>query len=387
MRKTIISLAALVVGLASSNASMAQEQKLWTMAFTANNGSWSASSLDNQGSQSMAYFQVSRQGGNWGGALTTKFANTSYKTEYGGPDTLDISSMTGTSISTFYNVKRGATTLRAGLDMDLPTGKNSYSDAEVEKLILDRLSEDLMLVTSYGEGTNIIPHALLAHSFGEKLTLGFGAKYEITGKYDITEDTEGDELNPGDRTFIVANAAYSWRKGDFILLTATYASATEDTQKDIPVFKQGVINTVEIRSINKLSNGMTLIISASSSSQEKNSSLGGDNKLVQEILNSNNNITQLYGSGIYPYTRNMSITGMAGYKAAGANGYVDSDPLYDGGRTVLFVEPGVMWTGRKDMRVSFKGRYSMVDDKKDAFSSEDTSYSLINLDLGLIWAF
>ena len=389
MRHIFIS-AALAAGLlgftAPAQAGEGRQDNAWLLAVSANSGSWSASGLENKGSQTVEYLQLSRQDTWWGFAVTGKYVNTSYTNQTGGGK-LDINSPTQTNIATYLYHEAGRATFKAGVDLDLPTGKNSYTDLEIEQLVTDALAEDLMLINSYGEGQNIIPHALAALAVSDSLSMGLGVKYEITGKYDITEDTQGDELDPGDRMFAMANAAFRLSEGNHLIFTVTYASATEDKQAGSPVYKQGALTAVEARWMGAASSGATIIVSAAMKQQGKNETLGEGNKLSPEVVNSNNNATQFFAAGAYPFSRALAVTAMAGYKSVSANGYEADNPMFDGGRTALFIEPGVRWSPKETMYITLKGRYASISDKRDSFSAKDTSYTATNIDLGLAWEF
>ncbi|MDH5637152.1 MAG: hypothetical protein OEZ04_01525 [Nitrospinota bacterium] len=388
MKKTIPFQVALALMVFIPATALAQEARStpWLVAITSNSSSWSASGLDSEGVQNVQYAQLSRREQGWGVAVTGKYVNTSYTNQTGGGK-LEISSPTKTSIASYLNYERGAMTLRGGVDLDLPTGKNSYSDIEVEQLITDPLSEDLMMINTYGEGSNVIPHALVAYAFTKAFSVGVGMKYEMTGKYDITVDTEGDELDPGDRILAMANAALKLSDERYLILTASYASATEDKQKDAPVYRQGEITAFELRGMNTFNSGLTLIASAAVKSQGKNQTLGEGNQLAPELVNSNNNSWQVFAAGTYPVTGKIKAAAVAGYKVVSANGYEEGHPLQDAGRTAMFIEPGAKWSPKESMYVTLKGRYTAISDNKDTFSKEDASYTVTNLDLGLAWAF
>jgi len=388
MKKTIPIQVSVAVAIFLVSAASAQEaaQTPWQLAITSNAGSWSASGLENEGIQNVQYVQLSRREQGWGVAVTGKYVDTSYTNQAGGGK-LEISSPTKTSISSYLTTERGPMTLRGGVDLDLPTGKSSYSDVEIELLITDALSEDLMLINTYGEGSNVIPHFLVAYAVTKSVSVGVGMKYEITGKYDITADTEGDELDPGDRILAMANAALKLAEDSFIILAASYASATEDKQKEAPVYKQGQITAFELRGMNTFSSGITLLVCAGLKSQEKNQMLAEGNKLAPELLNSNNNSWRVFTAATYPITGKITGAALAGYKVVSSNGYEEGDPLHDAGRVAMFIEPGVKWVASETMYVTLKGRYTVIKDKKDTFSQDDADYALTNLDLGFVWAF
>ena len=122
--------------------------------------------------------------------------------------------------------------------MRLPTGKASYSETELNSIFTDDLSQDLMLVNSYGGGTNLSPHFMAAYKVGS-FVLGAGLKYEITGEYDPTTDTADDNFDPGDRLLALINAVWTMTGDRFMMLTLTYGSVGKDKQGGADVYQEG----------------------------------------------------------------------------------------------------------------------------------------------------
>ena len=93
------------------------------------------------------------------------------------------------------------------MDFKLPTGKASYTEDELHRILIDDLSQDLMLLNSYGGGINISHHMLIAYNM-DNIVLGGGIRYEVTGPYDPTSDGDGSDFDPGDQLLVLGNVVW-----------------------------------------------------------------------------------------------------------------------------------------------------------------------------------
>ena len=358
----------------------------FTVSATANYGSWSSIAGDNKGSQGLGYFQAAYDAANWGVAVTGKGANTSYKTVLS-EDRLEFSTLTDTSISTYYSYKTGDLMLRGGVDLSLPTGKHSYTGSELGRIITDPLSQDLMMVNTYGAGTNVTPHLMAVYRVSDQFTIGGGARYEFTGPYDPTSDVSADNLDPGDRVMAMLNGVLTLTDSDYFMISAMYNQSGVDKQEGKEIFRTGAMYSLEARYIRKWEESFSSIFSVAYRQQDKNEILSATNVLNAELSNSNNNSWEAYINNVYRHSDDFSFTGMAGYKQVFPNGLKADEALYDGGRWKAYVEPGAMWFLSQANYVSFKLRYSYIFDKKDSFASEDSGYNVYNADLGYTYSF
>lgn len=357
-----------------------------TVSATGNYGTWSSIAGDNSGSQGLAYFQAAYDGDSWGLAATGKGSKTSYKTVLG-EERLDFTTLTDTSVSSYYSHKIGDLMLRGGVDLSLPTGKHAYSSSELGRIVTDPLSQDLMMLNTYGAGTNFIPHFMAVHKASDQLTVGGGLRYELTGPYDPTTDISDDNLDPGDRLMLMANGAWIATDNDYFLLSFMYNYSGVDKQEGTEIFRTGDMYSLEARYIRKWEEAFNSIFSLSYRQQEKNQMLSEGNVLNSELSNSNNNSWEAYVNNVYRYSDDFSFTGMAGYKQVFPNGLNEDEALFDGGRWKAYVEPGIMWFLSPVNYLSGKARYSYILDKKDAFASDDSGYNVFNVDIGYTYSF
>ena len=359
-------------------------EKPWLITLSSNYGQWSASGLANSGSQATAFLQAAYGGAAWGGSITGRGARVSYETEQASGK-LEFTTLTDTTVATYYLHQRGTVTLRGGVDFMLPTGKHAFTRDELTKVVTDTITQDLMPLNSYGGGLNVNPHLLALWQANQRLTAGIGARYEFTGSYDPVSDTPDDTLDPGDRILGIANAAYALAEGQYLIASFTYSRTGADKQEGQDIYRAGDTLAADARYLRSWTPELTTVVSVSYQTQGKSESQGQGGVLNSELSNSNNNVWEILFNNSWKYSSAFSYLLMAGYKQVLANGYAPGDSLYDGGRTRAFVEPGVTWRFHPLAYAALKARYSYLQDKQDAFAAKDSAYHVFNFDAALVF--
>ncbi len=365
--------------------STAGTDRPWLLSLNANHGSFSTNDIDNSGTQTITYAQLAYDSDNWGVAVTGSYSNTSYTTERAEGD-FNVSTLTDTAISTYYVRKIGGISLRAGIDAGIPTGKSSFSSQELTRFIGDEIYEDLTLVNSYGAGFSVRPHAQLTYEAGE-VTWGLGVKYENHGSYDTTTDLEDDKFDPGDSVTAVVSAITKVFDEDFLMLSLAYTTFGKDRFNDQDVFRNGDIRSLEARYIRQWSEKTRSNIGIDINQGDANEAVVTGDILQSQTGNSNGNQIEVFFDTAYEFSQRYTFTGVIGYKNVAANGFPEGDDLHDAGRSVAYLEPGVVISLKENVYCSAKLRYANIKDKKDSFSSQDASYSVINADLGVVFTF
>ncbi len=363
----------------------ADENKPWYVGVSANYGHFSASGVESDGTQTIGYFQLVYDNRKWGAGVTSSFASTSY-TVGSASSGFDLSGLNDTALTTCYNTNIGKLNLRVGVDLGLPTGQTGLETENLGRSIYEDIREDLLLLNTYGEGLNIAPHFAASIRTG-MFTWGLGGRYLNSGEYDPTSDVDGDEFNPGDSYTIVVSSLLKPGETDMVLLTLMRTTFGVDTQGGDDVFRKGDMISLDVRYTHIWSDNTMTTLVAVYSQQDKNERLSEGDVLKSETGNSNANTKEISIVNQYMYDRRITYTGVAGYKVADANEYGESDSLYDGGRDKIYVEPGLVWRLNKEAYTTFKLRYAIINDKKDGYSSQDATYNVYNIDLGLVYLF
>ncbi len=374
---------ALLVG-----ASFAQAQETampWQVSLTGNYGSWKNTSLPQDGTQSQMQGQVSYETEQWGATLTGRSVATDYKTALA-DERFSVSTFTEPTLSTYYATELGAVSVRGGVDVVAGIGKRSYTSAEQGRMIFDPVATDLMIVNSYGAGTDVAPHLVAVWSDGAT-SFGFAARYTVTGDYDPTDDGVGNTYAPGDTFLGMINGGFTLKENHLLTFQALYITTTGDKLDGTEVFRSGDQVLGEVRYIGSFAGSVRLIVAGSLSTQGKNRIGSDGGTLAEETANSNNNAWELYTSVAWWIVPNLGLTGMVGHKMVAANGLGSDEALYDAGRTRTFIEPGFLWGVSDSLSLMGKLRYSRIEDKKDSFNAADSAYDVYNVDLAVVRRF
>lgn len=357
----------------------------WLLTVSANHGSWNADKSSADGSQSVGFFQLAYDLETVGCSVSTTYANASYRPA-GADGRFEVDTFADTDISTFYMAKLGGLTLRGGVDLRVPTGKSAYTNEQVSRIMIDTVSQEIMLINTYGGGLNVIPHFVAVYSM-KGFTIGAAARYEIAGEYNPTTETANDQFDPGDRLTALVTGAWTVTDSDALLLTGSYLSVGKDKQDGKDVFRQGDTYSGDARYIRKWGATVNTVLGVTYKNQGTNQALTSENYLQSEVSNSNNNSLEAYLSGQYRYSKSLLLRGLAGVKVVGANGYLEADPLYDAGLDKQYAQAGVTWYFTEGMYATAQLRYTRITNKKDALAEADTVYGVANADLSFVYGF
>lgn len=378
---------ALMASVLAGGSALAQdgEEKPGVASINLNYGSFSTPDADVDGNQALTYAQVAYETERWGAAAAGSFASTSYRTELH-DDRFTVSALMDSVLSAFYKTRLGGVSVRAGADVNVPTGKNAFPSEELRRVVTDDIREDLQLVNIYGGGLNITPHAVFTYKSGP-VTWGAAFRYIFTGEYDPTSDIEGDDFDPGDRLTGVGSALVDMSGAGKILLTATYSRAGADKQGGREVFRNGDVTQIEARYMRGWTESLKGTLGVVFSTQGKNERLGDGDVLQSETGNANGNSLEFFTLNVYSYSSRALFTGVAGYKTVDENGYSEGEPFHDAGRSLFYLEPGGAFYLRDDLYFAAKVRYTRISDKKDSFSPKDAAYDVFNVDAGFVYSF
>jgi len=364
----------LAVFLFSLSANVAQgetaEGRPWQMTLATSSTGWSGGG-DMGGSQSRLTGQMAYRDpqGRFGLSLTSRLANTDYLSPLS-EDRFAITTPTDITFANYWRFVRGPFDIRAGVDIDLPTGKNAYSSTELAKLIIDPVSEDLMALGSFGAGLNFAPHSTITWRRNDRESIGFGFRYLISGVYDPTSDVAGDLLNPGDQLTLTLNRVTKIG-ADVLALQGIYTHAAADTQGGSKSFEYGDTFAVEARYIKLWSKNLRGIVRATLSTQSANQTTGEGGGLTRERANTNNNQIALEATLYERRSKGWAWRITSGYKQVAANGYGATDTLYDAGRQQFFMEPGFIHFVSNRLYLTGRIRVSQINDRADAFMPTD----------------
>ena len=353
-----------------------------------NHGIWyNDSSPKIEGSQNYIYFSLAYRNPGYGVTLLGSHADTTYIYNGGRPNNFHLTTILDTTISGFYkfeNIK--GLGVRAGLDINLPTGTHGFSNKELSTLFLDRVTQDLNIVTSFGKGLDFAPNLVTTKALS-KVTVGLGVRYEMQGEYDPTKDIAGDDYDPGDLLMLIGTGLYRPdEEGSILMVDIASVMSTRDRQGGKDVFKQGAVNSLEVRYIKKYELFRATYF-ASYSIQEKNQILSGGGGVTSEDRNSNSNLYQFFVNLSYPMSNRINVNGIVGYKMVMANGYSAGHTLYDGGYTKLNMGGGASFILSDRFFWTADMRFYQISNEADALEPATAAYNGINVDIGFVYTF
>ena len=339
--------------------------------------------LGNNGNQIVIPLTVTYSKGNFDLGLRTAYI----KSQFNGNLILDglvigkrkgeVSTLSDTSVSLAYTLKKSAYPIRFNLDLNLPTGKATLRGDE-KNAIMDGA---LVQQTRFGEGFNIAPGVSISHAFGQKDVLGLGLSHIIRGQFDPNGDVVNDEIKPGNET--VATLQYQHSEKNWLaiggLIYTNYGTTKRGGQD---YYRSGDRLDVNGTLVVSPTVGQRIQLSGRYFTQGKNTVVNfftGD--LVKESANSNGNA--LYLSGDWGIATDPKQRGtlhlLADWLTVSANSYDRVNDLFNAGRNKVSLGLGYDYNFSPTTRASIQAKYFWLTDKATPVTQQDVRSNGINL--------
>ncbi|MFQ5431451.1 MAG: hypothetical protein ACE5EN_02960 [Nitrospinota bacterium] len=383
--RRVIGLSLILFLAAGGSLAAAGEEKI-VLQINENSSIWSGDdSPKKEGGQNLVYFSAAYLKKKYGVTFLGSYANTSYIYNGGQPADFSLSSLTDSTISGYYKFSgiKGFD-IRAGLDLNLPTGKAGFTDSQFGALFTDNVVQELNVVNFFGGGLNIAPNVVATKSLAN-MTLGLGLRYELTGKYDPTTETPNDDYDPGDLLTFIGSGMLRPNNRSLIVADLRAAMSTRDRRGGEDFFKQGNVYNLNLRYVRKYDTFRATLF-GSYGMQDKNQRTGATaGTLTTEDRNTNNNKYELYTHVFYNFTSKVGISGILGYKDVQSNNAAGSlkdagyDKIYLGGGGTFTISDVLFWTAEL--------RLFQVNNGADAQEAQSTKYNGFNFDIGLVYTF
>ncbi len=265
-----------------------------------------------------------------------------------------ITGFTDTTLSGYYRLVLGDTEIRAGLNLDLPTGKSRLSSRDVAAI----QDEDLVALDRFGEGLDVNPTLTVYHNFGA-FGLGLAAGFLWTGEYDPTTEP-ADDIDPGDEVTVAGLGDVYLADAVRLIGRVAYTYYTVDQRRGRDSFREGdeidLLVTVEWRP-----EPWWLVLTLRDIIRDKAERIGAGGLLVTEAQNSKGNEFRAGLTAGYILSDAWSVQGSVDVRRIEANDYAKGDPLHDGGRTKVAFGPGIRWTPHRRLAVEAGFRYFVMD--------------------------
>ena len=383
--RRVIGLGLVLFFAAGGSFAAAKEEKI-ILQLNENSSRWSGdNSPGKKGGQNLAYYSLAYLRKDYGVTFLGSYANTSYVYSGGQPNDFSLGSMTDSTVSSYYKFNTaGGFKVRAGLDLNLPTGKAGFTNSEFGALFTDNVVQELNVVNFFGGGLNIAPNFIVSKPVAG-MTMGLGLRYEFTGKYDPTTETPNDDYDPGDLLTFMGSGMFRPDKRSLIVADLRAVMSTRDRRGGEDFFKQGNVYNLNLRYIRKYDSFRAMLF-ASYGMQDKNQSIGSTTGiLTTEDRNTNNNKYELFTYVYYNYTSKVGISGIFGYKNVLSNN--GAGDLKDAGYTKVYIGGGSTFTVSDSLFWTAELRLFRVNNGADAQEKQSTTYNGFNVDFGLVYTF
>jgi hypothetical protein len=293
----------------------------------------------------------------------------------------EITGLTDTTLSGYYRWVIADVEIRAGLNLDLPTGVSRLKTRDLAAI----QDEDLALLERFGEGFDVNPTISAYRNFG-RFGVGGGIGYLWTGEYDPTKDIPGDDLDPGDEFTVTALADYAVADATRLVGSVTYTMFGTDTLGGRDSFKEG--DELDFRvSLEWRPEPWWIAVTFRDIVRFKAERLNAAGNLETEPSNSRGN--DIRGSVVVGYIFDdvWTVTGVVEVKHVFANDYPTRDPLYDGGRTKVSVGPTVSWLPHRRFGIEGGVRYFWMDVERSPFFPQAGTINGVHADVRVMYRF
>jgi hypothetical protein len=299
----------------------------------------------------------------------------------GGRQEGEILGFTDTTVAGYYRWVISDVEIRAGLNLDLPTGVSQLKIRDLAAI----QDEDLALLERFGEGFDVNPTISAYRNFG-RFGLGGGVGYLWTGEYDPTEDIPGDDLDPGDELTITVLGDVYVAEATRLVGTVSYTMFSADQLGGRDAFQEG--DELDFRlSLEWRPEPWYVVVSFRDIVRFKAERLNAAGRLDTEPSNSRGN--DIRGSVVVGYIFDdvWTVQGAVEVRHVLANDYATSDPLYDGGRTKIAVGPTVTWLPHRRFGIESSFRYFFMDVERSPFFPQAGTINGVHADLRVMYRF
>lgn len=356
----------------------------WQLLLSDNRGGYESSTTPaKRGGQNLLYSSIGYTSRDYGIALYASHGDTGYNSPSATED-FRLSSLMDSTLSSYYMTpKMGAFALRLGLDLNLPTGHPTFTSSQLNAIMVDNVSKELLLMPSFGKGLNIAPNLVLVGDFG-RTQAGLGARYELTGEYNPVSDVPNKIYDPGDMLTLFGSLQLPVAEKDALLFDLSAVLSTRDKQGGVEVFKQGTVYNFTARYLNTYEMA-TMVYSLTYGWQDKNQSYAGG-AITTEDRNTNNNRWEVLVSGTRLLSSSYLLNGLVGFKHVYANGYDSTDAMYDGGYQKVYFGGGPSYAASDKLTFLADIKLYQIWNRADSLEPQSAVYRGLNVNVGFLYS-
>ena len=304
----------------------------------------------------------------------------------GADNSVALAGFTDTLLSAMYvqNFPKHRAGLMAGLDVNLPTGKERLTERERVAEVGE--SNDLVEVDNFGDGFNVSVSLGFTRDF-QKTSVGMQAAYVYKGAYDPTAEQTDDELDPGDQFLGVALG--SWQASSQMTCDAfvAYSYFFPDTVNEQETFQQGS-NIVIGGNLRYKTDPVGFSLSLQGTAQSKNSALVDDSLQTEEDKSSGNS---LFGLADATYQASpkllLRVLGDVRYYGETELKQGTANLPFKGQRVRYAIGPGAIYAVNKSLSCDGLVKWLMMRQEPDIRQDDAVTYQGVNMDVGCTFTF
>ncbi len=267
-----------------------------------------------------------------------------------------------------------------GLDFNVPTGRTSLSDDDVDAL----MDPDLVPITSWGEGFDINPTVTLVKSW-EKIDVGVSGGFLWRDSYDYSKEFE--DYDPGDIWRVTGEFRYYPTDSWMLRFYTSYTWYGEDEVDGDDFYEPG--------DLLEFGAGLTyekspwrFNLGLSSYFREKDRIETPAGNVRKEDHNSYGDEFSVRSSLKYTISDKQSIYGMVNLLRVEPNGYDHEDRFYKGRRQKAEAGLGWQWEFVKDYKLQLVSSFYILHDEETAeHPTSNRTYRGASVRLGLTTRF
>ena len=307
-----------------------------------------------------------------------------------------VSTLSDTVLSASYSYTTDSTSIRALLDYNIPTGKDSLDSKENN--VLERVDSYLVPLSQFGEGHNITPGINIAHAIGGNSIIGLGGSYSFKGKFDPNSDRVNDIIDPGDEVNLTSQ--YQYKEKDWSVmggLSYAYFGRTKRERTDF--FQKGQTLSYDLTGrmlLNNISESMggQLYASVRYTQQSKDKNFSGSaNELARESFNVNGDRWYFNVAWSNTFAQRHSLRLAFDLVDSRRNKYPLDSINYDAGRRRLGYGLTYSYFYSRNSYISLTARRFNVKNRAELIdgiggrNNEELEYTGTNISLSLSHAF
>ena len=288
------------------------------------------------------------------------------------------------SVAYTYSFPERPLGIIAGLNLNLPTGREQLS--EREHTAEAGQQNDLFEVDNFGDGFNAGLSLGLVGDIGE-FSLGIEGAYIFNGRFDPGSDSDDDELDPGDQ--ILGIALLGWQAASRLTLDAfvAYSHFFPDHVDGEENFREGD-NVVVGGNLRYERDPLGIVVSLQGTVPQKDDLLIAERLRTEPQNSSGNDFFGLVDMTYRP-SQKLILRVLGDIRYYGESDLNDefTGLPFEGRRVRYAIGPGIIYGLNAHLSCNSLLKYFHMTSEPDVTEDEDVTFRGLNLDVGFTYTF